>query len=74
MTQTKELTGFEDPKTQVEYSIFSVCKDVQALCEDYDNNKSLEVFFTKQSAEEINLAAIRLTSLAAAIIQSKLIN
>lgn len=66
--------GFDNPQTQIEYSIFSVCNDVKRLCDDYDNNKSLEVFFTQQASEDINLAALRLTSLAAAIIQTKLLN
>ena len=56
-----------NPALQVEYDIFSVCRDVQKLCNDYDNDKALEVFLTKQIAEELNLAAVRLTSLAAAI-------
>lgn len=56
-----------NPKLQVEYDVFSVCRDIERLCNDYDNDKALEVFLTKQTAEELNTAAVRLTSLAAAV-------
>jgi hypothetical protein len=55
------------PTLQVEYDVFSVCRDIERLCNDYDNDKALEAFLTKQTSEELNLAAVRLTSLAAAI-------
>jgi hypothetical protein len=59
--------GFDSPQVQIEYNIFSICSDIKRLCDDFDSNRCLEAFFTQQSCEDINLAAVRLSSIAAAI-------
>lgn len=59
--------GFDSPQIQVEYDIFSICSDVKRLCDDFDKGKCPEAFFTQQSCEDINLAAVRLASIAAVI-------
>lgn len=59
--------GFDSPQIQVEYAIFSLCSDVKSLCDDFDKEKCPEAFFTQQSCEALNLAAVRLSSIAAVI-------